>query len=52
LVEVVRADADARQIDFRLVKRLKTDKPTAKLKKTPVRRVKEKVTKKGKKKKK
>jgi len=49
LVEVVRADADARQIDFRLVKRLKTDKPTAKLKKSPVRRVKEKVTKKGKK---
>jgi ribonuclease R len=48
LVEVVRADADARQIDFRLVKRLKTDKPTAKLKKTPVRRVKEKVTKRGK----
>ena len=43
LVEVVRADADARQIDFRLVKRLKTDKPTAKLKKTPVRRVKEKA---------
>jgi ribonuclease R len=42
LVEVVRADADARQIDFRLVKRLKTDKPTAKLKKAPVRRVKEK----------
>jgi ribonuclease R len=42
LVEVVRADADARQIDFRLVKRLKTDKPTANLKKTPVRRVKEK----------
>ena len=43
LVEVVRADAEARQIDFRLVKRLKTDKPTAKLKKTPVRRVKEKA---------
>jgi ribonuclease R len=42
-VEVVRADADARQIDFRLVKRLKMDKPTAKLKKTPVRRVKEKA---------
>jgi len=46
LVEVVRADADTRQIDFRLVKRLRTDKPTAKLKKTPVRRVKEKATKK------
>ena len=44
LVEVVRADADARQIDFRLVRRLKTDKPTAKLKKIPVRHVKEKVT--------
>ena len=42
LVEVVRADAEARQIDFRLVKRLKTDKPTAKIKKTPVRRVKKK----------
>ena len=52
LVEVVRADADARQIDFRLVKRLKTDKPTAKLKKAPVRRVKEKLTKKAKGKKK
>ena len=48
LVEIVRADPDARQIDFRLVKRLKTDKPTAKLKKAPVRRVKEKVVKKGK----
>jgi ribonuclease R len=43
LVEVVRADADARQIDFRLVRRLKTDKPTATLKKRPVRRVKEKA---------
>jgi len=50
LVEVVRADADARQIDFRMVKRLKTDKPTAQLKKAPVRRVKEKATKKKKKK--
>ena len=49
LVEVVRADADARQIDFRLVKRLKTDKPTAKLKHTPVHRVKTKVKKKMKK---
>ena len=39
LVEVVRADMDARQIDFRLVKRLKSDKPTIKLKKEPVRRV-------------
>ena len=38
LVEVVRADAEARQIDFRLLKRLKTDKLTAKLKKTPVQR--------------
>jgi len=46
VVEVVRADMDARQIDFRLVKRLKTDRPTKKLKKQPVRRVKEK-TKKG-----
>jgi len=42
LVEIVRADIDSRQIDFRLVKRLKMDKPTAKLKKSPVRRVKEK----------
>ena len=42
LVEVVRADAEARQIDFRLVKRLKTDRPTKKLKKTPVRRTKKK----------
>jgi hypothetical protein len=42
LVEIVRADVDSRQIDFRLVKRLKMSKPTAKLKKTPVRRVKEK----------
>ncbi|MDR1269785.1 MAG: ribonuclease R [Planctomycetaceae bacterium] len=38
LVEIVRADPDARQIDFRMVKRLKTDKQIAKLKKTPVRR--------------
>ena len=45
LVEVVRADAEARQIDFRLVKRLKTDRPTTKLKKTPLRKVKEKVVK-------
>ena len=43
LVEVVRADAEARQIDFRLVKRLKTDKPTAMLKKSPVQRVKKKA---------
>jgi ribonuclease R len=50
IVEVVRADIDARQIDFRLVKRLKTDRPTQKLKKTPVRRVKEKVKPKKKKK--
>jgi ribonuclease R len=42
LVEIVRADPDARQIDFRMVKRLKSDKLTAKLKKSPVRRVKEK----------
>ena len=42
LVEVVRADLDARQIDFRMVKRLKTDKPTKQLEKNPVRRVKEK----------
>jgi ribonuclease R len=34
LVEIVRADPDARQIDFRMVKRLKSDKPTAKLKKS------------------
>jgi ribonuclease R len=33
LVEVVRTDTDARQIDFRMVKRLKSGKPTAKLKK-------------------
>ena len=50
LVEVVRADRDARQIDFRLVRRLKADKPAAKLKKTskktPVRRTKEKTAKK------
>ena len=50
LVEVIRADPDTRQIDFRLVKRfvkhLRKGKPTAKLKKTPVRRVKEKVMKK------
>jgi ribonuclease R len=32
LVEVVRADADARQLDFRLVRRLKADKPKARLK--------------------
>ena len=51
VVEVVRADMDARQIDFRLVKRLKTDRPTAKLKKAPVRRVKDKVKKKMKKRK-
>jgi ribonuclease R len=42
LVEIVRADPDARQIDFRMVKRLKTDKPTAKLKNSPVRREKQK----------
>jgi ribonuclease R len=42
VVEVVRADIDARQIDFRLVKRLKMDRPSKKLKKTPVRRVKNK----------
>jgi ribonuclease R len=48
LVEIVRADPDARQIDFRMVKRLKMDKPTAKLKKTPVRREKAKPTKKKK----
>jgi len=41
LVEVVRADLDARQIDFRLVKRLKTDKPTKQLKDVPVRHVKD-----------
>ena len=54
LVEVVRADAEARQIDFRMVKRLKTDapavKPADKLKKSQsghesVRRVKEKAVK-------
>ncbi|MCL2744668.1 MAG: ribonuclease R [Planctomycetaceae bacterium] len=33
LVEVVRADIDTRQIDFRLVKRLKQETPPAKLKK-------------------
>ena len=38
LVEVVRADLDARQIDFRMVKRLKADRPTKQLKKTPMRR--------------
>jgi ribonuclease R len=58
LVEVVRADAEARQIDFRLVRRLSTKgskagKPTAKVKKatqkkstqkkTPVTRAKKKV---------
>ncbi|GHT17927.1 ribonuclease R [Planctomycetales bacterium] len=48
LVEIVRADPDARQIDFRMVKRLKMDKPTAKLKKSPVRRVKAKPAKKKK----
>jgi ribonuclease R len=42
LVEIVRADPDARQIDFRMVKRLKTDKQTAKLKKSPMRREKPK----------
>ncbi|MDR0704486.1 MAG: ribonuclease R [Planctomycetaceae bacterium] len=42
LVEIVRADPDARQIDFRMVKRLKTDKPTAKLKHSPIRREKQK----------
>jgi len=57
LVEVVRADADARQIDFRLVKRLKPDKPAAKLKKirsgrTPTQRVKDTTKVKTKKKKK
>jgi ribonuclease R len=57
LVEVVRADAESRQIDFRLVKRFvkhsRADKPTAKLKKAPVRQVKGKAAKnsKGKKKK-
>ena len=51
MVEIVRADADARQIDFRMVRRLKTDKPTAKLKTTPVRRVKEKAKGKAKKRK-
>jgi ribonuclease R len=42
LVEIVRADPDARQIDFRMVKRLKTDKPTAKLKNSPIRHVEQK----------
>lgn len=37
LVEVVRADSDARQIDFRMVKRLKSDEPNAKLKNSPIR---------------
>ncbi|MDR0610820.1 MAG: ribonuclease R [Planctomycetaceae bacterium] len=52
LVEIVRADPDTRQIDFRMVKRLKTDKPTAKLKNLPVRREKQKSSAKEKKKKK
>ena len=39
LVEVVRADPDARQIDFRMVKRLKSDREVARMKKTKIRRV-------------
>ncbi len=39
IVEVVRADIDSRQIDFRMVKRLKTDKKTASMKRSPVKRL-------------
>ncbi len=39
VVEVVRADPDSRQIDFRLVKRLKADNKTAALKRSPVKRL-------------
>jgi ribonuclease R len=42
LVEVVRADVDSRQIDFRLVKRLKTDKKTAAMKRRPIKRLQKK----------
>ncbi|MDR2439833.1 MAG: ribonuclease R [Planctomycetaceae bacterium] len=45
LVEIIRADPDARQIDFRMVKRLKTDKPAKKLKNSPIRRKKQKISK-------
>ncbi|MDR2115556.1 MAG: ribonuclease R [Planctomycetaceae bacterium] len=36
LVEIVRADPDARQIDFRMVKCLKTNKPIAKFNDSPI----------------
>ena len=39
LVEVVRADIDSRQIDFRLVKRLKTDQKTMTLERKPIKRL-------------
>ncbi len=46
LVEIVRADPDARQIDFRMVRRLKSDKRVAKMRKTKIQRVAEKNAKK------
>ncbi|MDR2754584.1 MAG: ribonuclease R [Planctomycetaceae bacterium] len=42
LAEIVRADPDARQIDFRMVKRLKTDRIPAKLKNSPAHSEKQK----------
>ncbi|MDR3183656.1 MAG: ribonuclease R [Planctomycetaceae bacterium] len=42
LVECVRADADARQIDFRMVRRLESQRPSIKIKSTKSRRTKKK----------